>query len=760
MLACGAPALAQDAGAPDDAAVTAPPQPTPQPAPPPAPQPAPQPVIEPAPAPVTPPPPEAPPGEATIHVQRPTPRGVSDVTIQRGALAQVPVSNASDVLRLAPGIFLTNGLGEGHAEQVFLRGFDARSGQDLEFTANGVPVNEPAHPHGQGYADTHFIIPELVESVRVLEGPFDPRQADFAVAGSANYTLRMPVRGAVLQYRYGSFNTHRVVGLWGPEGESAGTFGGVELAQSDGYGQNRASQRMSANAQYEGHVGATLTWRVLATTYVTRYRAAGVIREDDWRAGRVGFYDTYDNTQGGEVSRHTVSAEIESNRESSSLRAMAWASLRDFRLRENFTGFLLDVQRPWQSPHAQRGDGIDQSASSVDAGARASGRFRATIGGLAQSVELGAFARYNRVDSGQTRLRSSTDVPYRTDYDLLSGVTNVAAYLDAELKPWRWMTLRGGVRADMFQYDVLDRCAVHDTSVRGAPLDASCLSADRAGYREPATRRTAGGIALQPRAAMLLGPWRNVTVALSAGVGARSADPVYLGNDQAAPFSAITALEGGAVYDRRGDGWSLNARALYYFTHVGQDLVFDETQGRNALASGTTRQGALAAARFTHRRFDVAAHVTWARATYDDTGLLVPYVPELVARLDASVQQPLPWRIRDRAVVVSAGVGVTYVAPRPLPYNERADAIFTTDAQVSARWTYVELGLIAQNLFDAQYAWGQYNFVSDFHSRDYPTLVASRMFSAGPPRSLTLSLTLYLGRAASRHGAPAATEAP
>lgn len=692
-------------------------------------------------------------GEGVVSGRHAPTRAAGEFQLTQGALAQVPRTNASDVLRLAPGIFLSNGLGDGHAEQVFLRGFDARLGQDLEFTVNGVPINEPAHPHGQGHADTHFIIPELVDSVRVLEGPFDPRQGDFAVAGSANYTLRVPTRGAVVQYRYGSFDSHRALGIWAPEGESAGTFGAAEYGSSAGYGQNRGYDRATANAQYEHRSGAVV-WRVFGASYMSRYRSAGVLREDDVAAGRRGFYDTYDPAQGGEVSRHLVSAEVESTRPTTVLKAQVWGSLRDFRLRENFTGFLLDPQQSWQSAHPQRGDLIDQHGASVDLGARASGRFRATLGGLNHFLELGLYGRFVDVDSTQRRLRSGTDVGYRTDFDLASAVGNVAFYADAELRLTRWLVLRGGLRGDLFQYDVLDRCAVNNESVRGAPLDQQCLSVDRAGYRDPTTRRTSGGFALQPRGNLMVGPWKGFTVALAAGLGARSADPVYLGNDQTLPYSPVLALEGGVIFDRHLRSVHLSARALYFYTEVGQDLVFDEAQGRNGIAPGTTRMGALAAVRATHERFDVSAHVTWARATYDDTGYLVPYVPQVVARLDASANAPLPWRVRDRAVVLTGGLGVTYVAPRPLPLAETGDAVFTVDAQASLRWTHVELGFIAQNLFDAQYRWGQFNYVSDFRSRPFPTLVAARHFAAGPPRSMFVVFTVYLGSSAARHGAP------
>src|SRR6478752_5894505 len=117
---------------------------------------------------------------------RPPSRGASDYSINVGDLAIVPRKNASDLLKLAPGIMLTNEGGEGHAEQIFMRGFDAKDGQDIEFSLGGMPINESGNLHGNGYADTHFIIPELVESLRVVEGPFDPRQGNYAVAGSAS----------------------------------------------------------------------------------------------------------------------------------------------------------------------------------------------------------------------------------------------------------------------------------------------------------------------------------------------------------------------------------------------------------------------------------------------------------------------------------------------------------------------------------------------------------------------------------------------
>ncbi|HEY1537442.1 MAG TPA: TonB family protein, partial [Polyangiaceae bacterium] len=73
-------------------------------------------------------PPEAPSEITVLGRVKPPSRGSSDYQLTVGHLSAVPHQDAADVLKLAPGILLTNEGGEGHAEQVFLRGFDAREG--------------------------------------------------------------------------------------------------------------------------------------------------------------------------------------------------------------------------------------------------------------------------------------------------------------------------------------------------------------------------------------------------------------------------------------------------------------------------------------------------------------------------------------------------------------------------------------------------------------------------------------------------------
>ena len=89
---------------------------------------------------------------------------------------------------------------------------------------DGEPINESGNPHGNGYADTHFIIPELVQSLRVLEGPLDPRQGNYAVAGSADYHLGLADRGLTTKFSAGSYGTYNMLIAYGPQHMSDGTF--------------------------------------------------------------------------------------------------------------------------------------------------------------------------------------------------------------------------------------------------------------------------------------------------------------------------------------------------------------------------------------------------------------------------------------------------------------------------------------------------------------------------------------------------------
>ncbi len=667
----------------------------------------------------------------------------------------MPAKNASGRLGLAPGILLSNEGGEGHAEQVFIRGFDTHEGSEIEFTVDGVPINDSGNPHGTGYADTHFIIPELISSLRILESPFDPAQGNYAVAGSADFHLGLAQRGLTVKLTAGSFGTERMLAMWGPAGMSEGTFGAVELYHTAGFGQNRAADRGTGNLQYEGRFGEHGTYRVTGTAYGTNFQSAGVVRQDDVKT--VGFYGTEDSRQGGSSSRFSIAGSIDNKVGDTDFHVQLFAIHRTMRLLENFTGFLEDTQNPLNTLHGQRGDLSDIYFEGTTLGARASATHSGKVLGFKQSIELGLYARGDITTGTQQRIEASSSntlVPYQTDQDLSSTLGDIALYANANLRFTRWLSLRGGVRADLFEYDVLNNCAVQgdpiDHPQPSATPDVSCATQNTSDgtYREPFQRTTTGTPAVMPRGTLVVGPFGGFSFSASAGQGARTIDPSYVSQGNLTPFVSLVAYEGGASYARLFDSVSVSAKSVFFSTHVGQDLAFDPNEVTYALASGATRTGWAGSGRVTGSFYDLAANLTFVRGTYDGTGLLVPYVPSIVLRSDNALFHDLPFKAAGRPFRGVLGAGVSYLGPRPLPFGQTSDAVFLADGSLSLGWRPLELSLVMTNILGTQYHVGDYNYASYFPHNGlpaFPSLVPARAFAAGAPRQILVSLSGTVG---------------
>ncbi len=656
-------------------------------------------------------------GEATVRGEGPR-RAASDYTFDVSSLRPVPRSTAADLLSLAPGFFLSQHGGDGKAHQLFLRGFDADHGQDVEFSVGGAPVNEVSNVHGQGYADLNFMIPEVVDRVRVLEGPYDPRQGDFAVAGSARFDLGVADRGALLRASYGMFNAQRLVGVFAPRGERRETFLAGELARSDGYGQNRASSRAAVIAQYARELAGSATVRVLATSYAGRWDSAGVVRESDYLRGRQGYFDTNDTHQGGFSARHGVVVEVVVPRGADRTAVSLFGALRELRVREDYTGYLLDP----------RGDRYEQTYDAVTLGLAASHRHTFRLGGLAHAWEVGVSARHDVTTQAMHRQRAADDVNYAAMTDADVDATDVGLYGDFELRLMRSLSLRGGLRADGLGYQIDDRMPRANT---------------RTSTPEPRGRRDAQGFQLGPRATVEWEPLRGLSLIAAYGKGFRSPQALSLGEGESAPFATVHSGEVGVRYR----GARVNATVTGFGTHVDRDLVFEPTQGQNLVSdatAATTRLGVAASVRVIPLRgLEVVASGTWARATYDSTGNLVPYVPPLVGRLDATFQRAVG-RVLSQEVTVSSGLGVTALGPRALPLSEFSDPVLLIDLGLSGRVGPVELGVSMRNLTDARWEDGVFNYASNFDPSVAGSRVPARHFSAGRPFTALASLTLHL----------------
>ena len=92
----------------------------------------------------------------------------------------------------------------------------------------------------------------------------------------------------------------------------------------------------------------------------------------------------------------------------------------------------------------------------------------------------------------------------------------------------------------------------------------------------------------------------------------------------------------------------------------------------------------------------------------------------------------------------TAGFAVNFVGPRALPFSQTAASTLDLDASVSIRWSFLRIGLLAQNLTNARYPLSEFFYASNFNSRSEPTLAPTEHFTAAPPFSLLATVSILL----------------
>ncbi|MGE0785484.1 MAG: TonB-dependent receptor [Sandaracinaceae bacterium] len=682
------------------------------------------------------------------HPRDPAPAAASTLDIEPGILRDVPRRSADEMLTLAPGVLTANHNGVGHAPTLFLRGFNAGEGQDVEMMVDGIPINEPSNAHGHGYADPRFVIPELMRSVRVMQGPFDPRQGDFAVAGSIDYRLGLP-RGILARGEYGSYDERRLVLAWGPEDAEEGTFVGAELRDGAGFGPNRAHFGAAVLGRYEHRFERGLRAFVLGAVQSAQFDSAGVVREDDVSAGRLtcgdteAFFCVADPNQGGSASRYLVALGLRYERPIERVEVTLWGNLRQLRIREDFTGQYLDPQ----------GDGLDERYETGTAGLRANYRVRIPWDGRDHYVEVGAMARHDAGDTSSLRIRRERAIPYATLFDSSIHITDIGAWAVGELAIQSWLFVQAGLRVDALQYSVTDH---------GLP------TSDRDGDRLPVMSADAFGLSVQPRGTVrvTLVSENEGAQALhwitSAGVGTRSSDATALSEGERSPFARAIALESGLQLGLEEERkYDFDANAGVFHTYVDDELIFDATRGRNVSAGASNRYGAYAYARFRFERWlDASLSVAWTEANlspsaryFDLTaGDRVPYVPRVMGRADVAGRER--FRLFGEPFGAGAAAGVTWLGPRPLPNGAEGDAYAVVDASAHVSWRFVELGVMAQNLFDARYQRALFSYVSRFDLDRAASMTPATHYAAGAPFMFFVTLTLHLTPLAWLRGEP------
>ncbi len=643
------------------------------------------------------------PGETVIRTRRPPPPRAVEVPVRRSGLA-VGGASAASLLSLVPGVFVSQHAGQGKAPQLFLRGFDAEHGQDVEVRLEGVPLNEAGNLHGQGYADTTFVPIELVQRLRLDEGVADVRQGDFAVAGSIDHDLGLASPGLVARGSLGSFGLRRLFLGARPTGSSEKTFLGAEHVAGDGFGPARAFARTSLLGGIEEEILPALTAFVFAATSTSSAESAGVVRLDDRRITDLdddALFAASRPGQGLQAERHLGALRLRHKAGLSSTTVQTSWSRRRLALRHDFTGTLL----------FDDGDAMAQTSATDTFTLRAEHDVGVMLADAMQRLRIGSEARGDLVAARQSRLRDDGR-PHTDEVDARFALGHLGVWVDADVRPTPWLLLRPGLRLEGVAFDVDNR------------LDAT-------------TRRTMGGV-IAPRLAAVAKASDDVDISASYGEGFRSPPPLALADGERPPLTIVRTGELGVQQRRVAAHGGLTARASVFVTHVESDRVFDHATSTSLFVGPSLRTGAQGFVDVVVDGVGVTASATATDARFIAGGA-VPFAPPLVARLDA---------FAERTVIVVAGLdvvgrvefGASLVGDRPLPFGERADPVALIDGAVSAKVGVATIAIEALNVTDARVADGVFVYASRFAADD--SRVPARHITAASPRLAQLTLSL------------------
>jgi hypothetical protein len=646
--------------------------------------------------------------EVSVQADRPIAASSQQFIPDKEYLLQ-PQGRPAQVLRLIPGfIAVEHSGGAGKADEYFLRGFDADHGTDVAFFADGMPINFRSHAHGQGYTDLNFIIPETIEGLDVYKGGYHTEFGDFATAGAVNFKTREAVREGVIQAAGGQFDTQRYLLMLSPTVDRVRT-----LFAAEGYYTN--GPFINDNRYFRGNLLGKATFNptsrselsLTGTFHKSQWNGSGEIPLRAVTDGSLDRFGSIDPSEGGRTIRSTGRLNYHYDTTSGGrFFANAFGQYYKFDLYTNFTFFLNDPVN---------GDGFQQSDQRVIYGGDVGYRQVVSVLGTPGAVTLGVQARVDDIHARLAPQVRRTVLGTTLDSDIQEA--SYAPYLKAELQPVHWMRLAGGLRSEIFTFDVSNRC-----------LDCA---------EQPAGRTTSG--VLLPKANVILGPWASTEFFLNYGDGFHSNDARSAVVPGSSPIARARTYEAGIRSKPWGpDGVELIA--TLWGLDLKQELVFVGDEGTTEVRGATRRRGVEVAARGqVYGPLYFNGSFTWTKAEFRN-GDAIPLAPEFTAYGALLLKWPEG---------LTSQLQATYLGMRPLIEDRSAKAPSWIDFDLSERYQLpiklshgrLEAFLFIQNLLNTK--WEQATFFFESRLRNEAAGVNDIHFVPGNPRFVMGGLAWY-----------------
>lgn len=614
------------------------------------------------------------------------------------------INNSQEVLRIVPGLVIGQHAGGGKAEQIFLRGFDIDHGTDIRLTVDGMPINMVSHAHGQGYADAHFIIPELIEGVDFKKGLYDADKGNFSTAGWANFRTKTTLDQSFTKAEVGQFNTYRLVsGVNLLKNDKNNAYLAGEYNYSDSYfDAPQHFNRINLLGKIHSHFNKNTTLTLTASTFWSKWNHSGQIPDRAVADGTIGFYGSIDPTEGGETSRTNFNAEfLTLNKRNHVWENQFFYSNYNFTLFSNFTFFLEDPIN---------GDQIKQQEGRNLWGYNSNYSIAHGIGKKQATFNVGLNYRQDI-----TRNSELSHTKNRTE--LLEAIklgdvneSNLGIYADETIQLNPKLSATVGVRFDYFNNQYLDE--LQNNSLQKA--HASIVS---------------------PKLNFYYTHNPSLQFYLTSGKGFHSNDTRVVVEQKG--LDVLPAAYGSDL----GTIWKpfpkLLISASYWYLWMNQEFVYVGDAGVVEPAGQSVRSGFDVSMRYQIAKrlfFDIDANWAKPRAVGEAEGQnFLPLAVNFTSIGGLTLKNENGW---------SGSLRYRYVGDRPANEDNSviAKGYFVSDALINYSKNRYSVGLSVQNIFNTK--WKETQFNTESRLQNEVNSVEEIHFTPGTPFNAKLSFMI------------------
>ncbi len=637
--------------------------------------------------------------EVTVRADVPV-SAASSAMIQALDFQLRPRLSTQDLLRLVPGLFIAQHAGGGKAEQIFLRGFDADHGTDVNISVDGIPVNMVSHGHGQGYADLHFVIPEVLRGLEVYKGPYRTQIGDFGTAGAVKFNTLDDIDQNSLSVEGGSFGLVRLVGIGRlPIGsDMTNAYLAGEILHNDSYFDRKQDfRRYNLFGKMIARIDQQQAITLWTSGFSSRWNASGQIPERAVAQAIISRYGSIDPSEGGETNRQNINLEYSNVGRESKFLAQTFASRYHFQLFSDFTFFKNDPVN---------GDEIEQDDDRTILGGRLEYSLNFLRNNPAASTLVGAAVRTDGITNQLWHVTQRRRLDNRANADIRE--TAIAFYIQQDYLFSPVVRLQLGLRNDNFIFDLADRLNP------GTPKDLS--------------GRVTQSL-LSPKANVTISPSSSLDLFVNFGTGFHSNDA----RGVVAQRSQTTLPR--AVGAELGARYTAGARFSTGIALWGLDLEHEFVYSGDG--GGTEEQGATRRIGMDiDTRLQLCAwlwgdiDLTVSRGRFRDLPEGENYIP-LAPTFTTTGGLTFRW-----AGGMEGNIRYRHIGRRAANDANTVTAKGYTiiDAGIAYRLDVYRLSITAENLFNAEWNEAQFETESQLRGEAHPT--SELHFTPGTPLSL------------------------